>query len=182
MNEKIKKFDFAYEQFLKGEDAVICYQSIKILLSEIQLDDWFEEMIEEKDSVKNFFLMWEHASLDKEDPNEKEGLSKLGIESKKFFNEKNYKKLAELYFDITLRHLANFIHLEDRKDYKKITDHDLYKKGLIPPEIYLQFFLIESMVKREDFDWDRTEEISYQNLACLAVCFLDINAFFNEDD
>ena len=178
--ENIKKFDEEYEQFLIGKDPILHRQAIKTFLSEAELDEWFQEFIDEKDGTQNFFLMWEQAGVEEKDPKEKKGLERLGEQSKKLYNKKDYKKLAELFFNITLRHLADFIHLEDRENFKEITDHDLYTKELIPPAIYLQFFLIETLIKRDDFDWNRSEEITYQNLACLAICFMDINSFFNE--
>jgi hypothetical protein len=178
-NRNIEKFDKVYKQFLSEKDPLVHFKAMKILLSEPDLKEWFTEFIEEKDSVKNFFLMWKDAYKYENNQKEKEGLKRLGIQSKKLYIEKNYKKLAELFFDITLRHLVDFIHLEDREDFEKITDVELYEKGLIPDEIYFQFFLIETMIKRKDFDWNRGEVIINQSLACFIICFLDINAFFN---
>ncbi len=180
-DKKIEKFDEAYKQFLAGKDPLIHCQAIKTLLSESELGEWFTEFIKEKESVKNFFFMWEYASIKERDPEEKKGLKIIGIQSKKFYNQKDYRKLVELFFNITLRHLVDFIHLEEQKDFKKTTDYDLYEKGLIPSEIFLQFFLIETMTKGNDFNWSRGEEIAEQNLACFVVCFSDINAFFNEE-
>lgn len=178
-NRNIKKFDEAYKQFLSEKDSLMHLKAIKTLLSESDLKEWFIEFIEEKDSVKNFFLMWKYAYKYENNQKQKEGLKKLGIQSEKLYIEKNYKKLTELFFDIMLRHLVDFIHLEDREDFEEITDVEIYTKGLIPSEIYLQFFLIETMIKRKDFNWNRGEVITNQNLACFSVCFLDINAFFN---
>ena len=79
-------------------------------------------------------------------------------------------------------HTVKFLHLEERADFEKLTDHDLYTKGLFPPEIFLQMFFIEAPVKRTDFDWDRGKAIAEQNLACLIVCLGDIYEFFNEQE
>jgi len=179
-NKKII-FDTAYNQFLTEKDAHLHYQAVKRLLLECELEDSFVDFLEKRDSVKDFFLMWEQAGREEKDPKEKEGLKMLGEESKKLYLEKNYKKLVDVFFNITLRHLSSFIHLDSRKDFEQITDHDLYIKDLIPGEIFLQFFLIETMIKRDDFKWDREDTINNQNLACLAACFVDINSFFNEE-
>jgi len=69
--------------------------------------------------------------------------------------------------------------LKELKNYDKLTDDDLYKKGLLPRGIFLQYFLIESMVKNKSFDWNRDQRIIEQNLICFDVCFSDIYAFFN---
>jgi len=180
-NNKIKIFDEAYARFLSEDDPALHYKAMKILLSEVDLDKCFDEM-GKRDEVKKFFLMWQESSKYEKDPIEKENLKRMGIESKLLYNQGSYQKLADLFFNITLRHIANYIHLEERKDYNEITDHDLYTKNLIPEEIYLQFFLMETMIKRKDFDWDRGEKISNQNLACFVTCFIDINAYINENE
>lgn len=81
-----------------------------------------------------------------------------------------------------MRNLVDFLRLREREDFEGITDNDLYEKGLIPREIFLQFFLIETLSKTKNFDWDRNEDVINQNLACLIICFSDIYDFFNNSD
>ncbi len=126
--------------------------------------------------------MWETAGKVEKNYAEKKGLQRLGKLSKEFYAKKEYKKLHKLFFDLMFRSFAEFTGIEDRSDFEKITDHDLYEKKIIPSEIFFQYFLMESPVKMKDFDWDRSEEIMRQNLACLIICFGDIHEFFHEED
>lgn len=177
---KNQKFDEAYEGFLKEKNSELHNKAIILLLSYSKLDKEYKKLIKNKNDIESFFLTWEYASETTEDPEDKKGLKQIGKMSKKLYYQKNYLKLSELFFNLILRHLVDFIKLKDRKDFNKITDHNLYKKELIPPEMFLQFFLVETLIKRKDFDWNRGEEIARQNLACLIVCFEDIYSFLNE--
>jgi len=44
-------------------------------------------------------------------------------------------------------------------------------KKIVPSEIFLQYFLIESPIKMKKFNWKRNEDIMMQNLACLDYLF-----------
>lgn len=183
MKNKTKKFDDALEQFKKGKDPVAHHKAIRTLLSGVELDEHFWWLLDEKeDGVRDFFLLWGRAGKEEENPQERKGFKKIGESSKKLYEQKEYRKLCEFFYNILFRHLAEFIHLEEHKDFDTITDYDLYKKDLIPSEIYFQYFLIEVLVKSKDFDWDRGEEIANQNLACFIACFDDIYEFFHEEE
>ena len=178
-NIKEQKFDEAYESFLKETNPELHNKAIILLLSYSKLDNEYKKFVKDKDEVESFFLMWEYASETAETPEDKNGLEQIGNMSKKLYHQRKYLKLLELFFNLIFRHFVDFVELKDRKDFNKITDHDLYKKNLIPSEIFLQFFIVETFIKREDFDWKRNEEIMKQNLACFIVCFEDIYSFLN---
>ena len=178
----MQKFDEKYRQFLFEKDAEVHRKAVRSLLSSVGLAKMYDYTIKDKNAIPNFFLAWKIAAKEEEDPNERKGLESLGKLSEKYFNKKDYRALSKLFADVVLRHLAEFIHLEEREDFEEITDNDLYEKGLIPEEIYLQFFLIETLSKTKDFDWARNENVINQNLACLVVCFGDIYDFFNASE
>lgn len=184
MNQSIQKFDVSYQQFLAEDSPAPHKKATETLLARAGLKKMYKKFLREQEIVKNFFLLWERAGEEEADTKEAAGLKAIGAMSKKLYESKDYRGLSEMFFDITLRHLAEFMKLKERSDFKTITDHDLYEKNLIPSEIFLQFFLLETLFKRKDFLWDRGEEIAHQNLACLAVCFGDIYDFLNsqEDD
>ena len=177
----LKKFDDAYLQFVKGADATSHRRAITALLERVGLEEMFARCLAE-DGVKSFFLLWERAGREEEDLKERRGLKALGVLSKRFYEKRDYRELCELFYNMIFRHTAEFLHLEERADFKKLTDHDLYTKGLLPPEIFLQLFLIETPVKNTNFDWDRNEAIAEQNLACLIVCLGDIYDFFHDQE
>lgn len=181
-NKQIKDFDIAFQKYLSENDSVLHKKAIQELLKGIDLKDAFDELLSKQDSVSSFFLMWQEAGKLEKNPVEKKGLKKLGKLSKKFYKKKAYKKLYELFFNLMLNNFAKFIDLENRDDFKEITDHDLYEKGIIPSEILPQYFLIEAPVKMKNFDWERNEDIMRQNLVCLIVCFGDIYEFFHEQN
>ncbi len=176
-----KKFAEAYEHFIKGTDAQLHHRAVKILLRNVDLEESFAGCIEEG-GVKSFLLLWEHAGREEEDPNDREGLRKLGILSKKLYVKGNYQALCELFYDMVFQHTVKFLRLEERADFRKLNDHDLFTQQLLPLEIFLQFFLIGTLIRRTDFDWNRGEVIAHQNLACLIVCWGDIYNFFHEQE
>ena len=174
-------FDVAFHGYFSEKDSSLHKRAIQELLKEVELKDVFDELLSKKNGVDKFFLMWETAGKLERNSVDKEGLQRLGKLSKEFYNKKEYKKLYELFFNIMFRVFAEFIDLKARDDFKKITDRDLYEKRVVPSEIFLQYFLMESPIKMKDFDWNRSEEIMRQNLACLIICFGDIYEFFHEE-
>lgn len=181
-DKQTKNFDAAFQRYLLEQDPALHKKAIQELLKKIDLKDAFDELLNEKNSVERFFLMWEKAEKLEKNSADKKGLQRLGKLSKEFYAKKEYKKLYELFFDIILHSFTEFADLENRGDFKEITDQDLYEKNIIPSEIFLQYFLVESPVKIKDFDWNRSEEIMKQNFVCLIVCFGDIHKFFHEED
>lgn len=181
-DKEIKDFDIAFGRYLSEKDPTLHKKAIQELLKEADLKDAFDELLSEKNGIGNFFIMWERAGKLEKNSVDRKGLKKLGKLSKKFYSKKKYKRLYELFFDMMFYNFADFSGLKARDDFEKITDQDLYEKNIIPSEILFQYFLIESPVKMKDFDWNRSEEIMKQNLACLIVCFGDIYEFFNEED
>src|SRR3989344_5651610 len=177
-----KEFDAAYEEFARGKGPISHQKAIEMLLSQFGLEEEFGQALREEDRIRDFFLLWERAGREEEDPKERAGLKKLGEMSKKLYETGEYRALSELFYDVVFRNLADFLRLQERNDFEELTDHDLYTKNLLPPEIFLQFFLLESLVKRDDFDWNRGNQIAHQNLACLIICFEDIYEFFHEEE
>lgn len=176
-------FDEAFDQFLTEKNPQLHEEAIGAILSVIDLEDEFYDLLDYEDNIENFFLMWRKAGKEEADDSlDKEGLRNLGRLSKKYYNKRKYKKLHTLFFDITFNNLLQYIDIENHEDFDKLTDVDLFEKKLIPSEIFLQFFLLEAPVKRSDFNWHRNEEIMKQHLALLIVLFGDIFTFFNEDE
>ena len=177
---KIAKFNKAFDQFLNERNAALHHKAIEVILREAGLLDEFNEILKQKDGIQKFFLLWEYAGKVERNRKERRGLKKMGELSKKFYESKDYSHLCELFFDIAFRHFAEYVKLRERDDFMNLTDHDLYNNDLIPPDIFLQYFIIETITKRKDLGWNRGEIIVDQNLACFIVCWNDIYAFFNE--
>lgn len=182
MKTKNKKPNSAFEQFLEEKDPVVHKKAIEKILADVDLNDDFLMLIERADTAKVFSNMWTQAWKDEKNPTEKKKLKILAESSKKFYKEKDYRKLCEVFYDIIFRYLADFIHLREREDFETITVPDLHSKNLIPPEIFLQYSLIEIIAKSPSFDWDRGDEISNQSLVFFITCFGDILEFFHEED
>lgn len=178
-SQDIKKFDEAYKKYFSETDSKLHKKALETLLEEIDLDDVFVYWLDEKGEIERFFLTWEKAGKLEKDPRDRKGMEKIGRLSKKYYYEKKYKELFELFFDIMFRNFVELAGIKERKDFEDITDVDLYEKNIIPSEIFLQYFLIESPIKKLGFDWNRNDEIMKQNLACLIVCFGDIYEFMN---
>lgn len=176
------KFKIIFEQFSSELDPAVHREAVATLLREIDLDDLYQDLLDEPNAILNFFSSWKKAAEEEDDPKEAAALRQMSIDSLKLLNQKNYRELSEMFFDITFKHLAEFLNLESREDFEKLTDHDLYKKSLIPNEIFLQMFLLETLFKSKDFRWDRDNKIIKQNLTCLIVCFGDIYSFLEAND
>jgi len=177
----IKKFDGAFNLFTKEKDPILHHNAIKELLKIVDLEEEYEFFSNNREEIGNFFKMWERAERYEENPAGKKGLKKIGILSKKLYGEKRYGELCGIFCDMVFRNFADLFHLRERNDFEELTDIDLYSKNIIPSEITVQYFLIETMVKNPDFDWKRGEKIANQNLACFIVCFADIYEFLNEE-
>lgn len=181
-DKQIKDFDVSLQEYFSEKEPSLHKKAIRELLREADLEDSFDELASKGNGVEKFFLMWETAGKAEKNSPDKEGLQRLGKLSKEFYGKKEYKKLYELFFDIMFNDFARYANLRNRKDFEKITDRDLYEKNIVPSEIFLQYFLMESPIKSGGFDWNRSEEIMKQNLACLVICFGDIYEFFHEED
>ncbi len=182
VDKKMQKFNKEYDQFLFEKDAEPHRKAVSGLLSRVGLSGEYNRILKDKNAVSRFFLAWGDAARKEKDPNEQKSLEKLGKLSEEYFNKKDYRSLSRLFANLAFQNLVDFTHLKEREDFEEITDHDLYEKGLIPKEIYLQFFLLETLSKMGKFDWNRNEYVINQNLACLIVCFGDIYDFFNESE
>lgn len=179
---KMKNFDKAYNRFLKEKDPAQHRKGVLTLMKETGLEDRFVEIMDGKDKVEDFFLLWEYAGKFEKNRKDRKGLKKMGELSRKFYDAKDYFRICDLFYNIVFRHFAEYARLEERDDFNKITDIDLYEKDLIPSEILLQYFIVETMAKRDDFDWNRGEEIANQNLACFISCWSDLYDFFHEQE
>ncbi|MCD4704726.1 hypothetical protein K8R66_01485 [bacterium] len=179
-DKQIEDFDIAFDGYFLEEDPFLHKKAIQHLLKEVDLEDVFDEVLDEEENISNFFLMWERAGKLEKDPIDKKALQRLGESSKKYYKKKEYQKFYKLFHDTIFYSLAKYLNLKSRDDFEGMTDHDLYEKEIIPSEIFHQYFLVEAPVKTKGFDWNRSEEIMKQNLACLITCFEDIYEFFNE--
>ncbi|KKR04214.1 MAG: hypothetical protein UT32_C0033G0007 [Parcubacteria group bacterium GW2011_GWC2_39_14] len=177
-----QRFDKAYHTFILGSEAKEHKKAILYLLSFADLDQSFRGILKDKDIVNDFFLQWIKFSKNEKYYHDEPGLQELAIKSKEYFESKKYKKLVNLYFDMAFRHLCGHLEVDKRSDFKQLTDLDLCEKGIIPEEVLIQYFLLETYCKNTHFSWDRNDEICLQNLACLILCFGDIYDFMHEEE
>lgn len=69
--KQLKNFDTAFEAYLSEKDPALHKKAIQELLKEIDLKDAFDELLNRKSGVENFFLMWEKAGKLEKNPVEK---------------------------------------------------------------------------------------------------------------
>jgi hypothetical protein len=180
MKGTVKKFDKSYDQFAREKDPALHRKALVSLLSNVELDEPFLELIDQKDEVDHFFTSFARAGEFATNPDEQKSLKQLGKLTKTYFAQKKYDKLSEIFCAIAFRNLVEALHLQERDDFEELTSRDLFLKKLLPPELMLPYFLLETFVQVPDFDWDRGEEIAHQNLACLVVCFGTLYTIFDE--
>lgn len=182
MKKKDQKIDKAYNAFLLEDKTGRHRKAICYLLSGTDLDGLYKDVLKDKEGIADFFLMWERAACEEMDEKEAASLFELAKYSKKYFNSKQYKKLGKIYCELAFRHVCKYLEIESRDDFNELTDVDLVTKKIIPSEILMPYFLLETLAKNDKFDWNRNEEISVQNLACLITCFTDIFDFINAEE
>lgn len=183
LSSKIKneELEESYRDFVSSNNSVFHRKAIEKMLGMVGLGSKFKGSLKFgakiiEDIYCNFANNVEESWVKEE---EKEPILKIGTLFKKFYKEKDYRKFVETGYNLIFKNLADYLRLPERKDFQDLTDEDLYKKNLLPKEIFLQYFLIETMVKNKSFDWKRSQKIIDQNLICFDVCFTDIYAFFN---
>lgn len=183
LSKKNKKWEFeeSYNDFVSSKNIVSHRKAIKNLLGTIGLKNEFNRRLKYGvEGVKYTYCTFGEAAKENwVNEEEREPIRKIGALFKKFYKNRDYRNFVDTGNTMILRNLVDVLKLKERKDFDKLTDDSIFNKGLLPGEIYLQYFLIESMVKNKSFDWKRDQRIIEQNLICFDVCFSDIYAFFN---
>jgi len=182
-NQTIKEEELeeSYKDFVSSNNSVSHRKAIEKILGMTGLRREFKRSLKYGiDKVNDTYCNFGEAAGEKRvKEEEREPIRKVGALFRKFYKNKDYRNFVDTGYMMILRNLVDTLKLKELKNYDKLTDDDLYKKGLLPREIFLQYFLIESMVKNKSFDWNRDQRIIEQNLICFDVCFSDIYAFFN---
>lgn len=146
--KQVSEFDRAYEDFIRANDAPAHRRAIKRLLAEVELSDAFEDVLcEGGEQLKSFFLSFEDFARSEKDPKEREAVRELGRVVKKYWERDELAELADVFFGLAFRHVADFLKLKKRKDFEELTDHELYTKDILPAEIFLQFFFWKPLQK-----------------------------------
>lgn len=177
-------FNFNFERFTSSIDPKEHKESTRRLLSQIKLEDEFNARLNEGSKlIKNFFQSFKNASLDTSIPEiERISMVKIGSQATRYIKNNQYHKLADLAFNLVFRNLTDFLQLSKRKDFNKLTFQNLYHKRLLPPEVFFQFFLLETLANEKIYNWNRNKIIVDQSLVCLEVCFSDIYRFLHYAD
>lgn len=184
-SSKIKNEEFgkSYEDFVSSNNPVFHRKAIEKMLGMVGLGSKFKRFLKFgtkiiEDIYCNFA---NNVEEDWVKEGEKEPIRKIGALFKKFYEKGDYLNFVDTGYMMIFRNLVDFLELRKRKDFDKLTDDYLFKKSLLPKDIFLQYFLIETMVKNKSFSWNRNLKIIDQNLICFDVCFTDIYAFFNRE-
>lgn len=183
LNLKVKneEIEESYKDFVSSNNLVSHRKAIEKILGMTGLGSEFKRSLKcGVGMIKDTYCNFDEAAGEKwVKEEERESIRKVGALFKKFYMNKDYRNFVETGYMMVLQNMADILKLKELKNYDKLTDDDLYKKGLLPREIFMQYFLIESMIKNKSFDWNRDQRIIEQNLICFDVCFRDIYAFFN---
>lgn len=183
LSSKIKneELEESYKDFISSNNPISHRKAIEKMLGTVGLKSEFERSLKFgarriKDSYCNFSNAADEDWVKEE---EKESIKNIGALFKRYYKEKDYRKFVKTGYNLMFKNLADYLRLAERNDFQVLTDDDLYKENLLPKEIFLQYFLIETMVKNKSFNWNQNPKIIDQNLICFDVCFSDIYAFFN---
>lgn len=183
LSSKIKneELEESYKNFISSNNSVSHRKAIEKMLGIVGLKSEFKRSLKfGTERIIDVYCNFGDAAYEdwvKEE--EKESIKNIGALFKRYYKEKDYRKFVETGYNLMFKNLADYLKLAERNDFQVLTDDDLYKENLLPKEIFLQYFLIETMIKNKSFDWHRGQEIINQNLVCFDVCFSDIYAFLN---
>lgn len=181
MDKKLGEFDNAYTLFTSSGDSIQHRQSIETILAKIGLKSKFKRELQlGSEQVIDLFKSFKEAT--REDCiSEAEYLSlrNVGKLFTKYTVEKRYDKFSDLAFSLALQNIIDFLELPKKRDFEEYTITDLYEKRLLPNEIFLQFFILETLANNKAYKWNRNQTIIDQTLVCLSVCFEDIYNFLN---
>ncbi len=111
---------------------------------------------------------------------ELKSLQQVGELTRKYFATGSYDAFAQVIFSLILESYIEYYELDMPLHNDEKIIHAIYAK--IPPDIYLQTFLLETLSESTQFNWGRDEVIVVQSLIVLTVCFSDIYAFLTEYD
>lgn len=183
MHKQVQEFDNAYELFTSSEDPLEHRRSVEILFAKIGLKSKFKQELQlGSKQVIDLFKSFKKAT--REDcisDIEHQSLKKVGELFTRYDNEKKYDKFADLAFSLALQNIIDFLGLPKKGDFEEYTINDLYDKKLLPNEIFLQFFILETLANNRVYKWNRNKIIIGQSLVCLEVCFEDIYDFLNHN-
>ena len=181
MDRKVQEFDNAYKLFTSSENPLEHHRSLEILLAKIGLKSKFKQELKlGSEVVIDLFKSFNKAT--REDcisETEYLSLKKVGKLFSEYMVENRYDKFSDLAFSLVLQNIIDLIELQEKGDFKEYTITDLYEKKLLPNEIFLQFFIMETLANNKVYKWKRNQTIIDQSLVCLAVCFEDIYDFLN---
>lgn len=107
-------------------------------------------------------------------------MRKIGEKAKKFMETKEFRKIAELGFDLATDNILSFLKLQG-KELGSVKMEDFYKEYL-PGEIFTQYALLEMMAKHSNFDWNRNDKITRQTLVLAGMCFWDIYEYMHDSE
>lgn len=183
MNRKIQEFDNAYKLFTSSENPLEHRRSVELLLAKIGLKSKFKRELQSGSELviklfKSFKKVTQEDCVSKA---EYQSLKKVGQLFTGFNKEKKYDKFADLAFSLALQNIIDFLGLPKKGNFEEYTIHDLYDKKLLPNEIFLQFFILETLANNRAYKWNRNKIIIGQSLVCLEVCFEDIYDFLNHN-
>lgn len=170
--------------FTTTHDAELHKTALLQMLDPLDLDIEYKKLNQEGglDRVMTIFSSFSDINDDElVTEYERKSLEQVGALTKEYFAKEAYSSFAKMVFALTLESFGEKYDLgvED-EELTEVKIEDIY--NIIPSEIYLQTFLLESMSDETAFNWNRSPIIIEQSLLALTVCFSDIYAFLTEED
>jgi hypothetical protein len=168
--------------FTTGENPVSHAAAIIEMLDPLDLDIEYRKLAHEGglqrvlDIFTSFADMSDNFMLTEYETSR---LKQVGMLTEEYFKKQDYSAFAAMVHQLLLE---SFLEKYDfgTEDISKINSEKLYR--IIPEEIQLQTFLLESMADPAIFDWKRSNVILIQSMLVLTVCFSDVYSFLTDDE
>lgn len=144
--------------------------AVKRTLKEI--DGWviFEDIIKKggREEVRKRLRMFKEIAEENESINqeEKKSAKRISDIALDYFDHRKFQELSNLLFNIVVDHLREFVGFEEPEGW---TISDLYQ--IMPDEVFLPFFLLESLTREDGYDWNRKGKIIENGLILLITSF-----------
>lgn len=164
-----KVLDIYFGNFLKSENVAEHKEAIIQLLKGVALDKEFQKATDKQggDIHLAHFLVSMQQIDDRytKSPSETISCRKLGKLASRYYQQKEYHKITDLAFTQVLRNLIDASKSENSFNIKDLTFDDFFNKYL-SREIMLQYFILETLAKNEEFNWERNKKIIDQTFIC----------------
>ena len=155
---------------LHGDNPRTQLNAIKRTLKKINGWVVFEDIMKRggREEVRKRLKMFREIAEEDEsiDQEEKKSAKRISDIALNYLNHRKFQELSYLLFNIVIDHLKEFVGFQNSEEW---TISELYQ--VMPDEVFLPFFLLESLTREDGYNWNRGGKIIENGLILLMTSF-----------